>query len=207
VNTSVASPPCEAQIALIIHDQGASVRCLAAARLLLRGSPQKVFACPLHSACRSFSPQPSATLTHFFPPPASRFIVRPCCGTTWTNRGESCAALFSKFTSSCKRRFAARLLWQPRPSSAPSCAIHSLAPKQHQHTACTAITTAASLTYPTRSFPEQLHGARFIALANCLPRSRVNTRSPHTTSRANRSNSYEPSCGLSEFHLIRICRA
>jgi hypothetical protein len=159
------------------------VKGLAAVRLLLRGSPQKVFACPLHSACRSFSPQPSATLTHFFPPPASRFIVRPCCGTTWTNRGESCAALFSKFSSSCKRRFAARLLWQPRPSSAPTCAIHSLAPKQHQHTACTAITTAASLTCPTRPFSDQLQGARFIALANCPPRSRVNTRSPHSLTR------------------------
>jgi hypothetical protein len=160
------------------HD-GASVTALGGGAPFIQGKVLKRLCLPFAFHRRSFSPNPPPLSPISFPPPASRFIVRSCCGTTWTNRGESCAALFSKFTRSCKRRFAARLLWQPRPTTfGPICAIHSLAPTQHQHVACTATTTTAPSSHLDAVVPDVITRARFTSLANCLPRSHVNTRSP-----------------------------
>jgi hypothetical protein len=102
--------------------------------VVFRGSSSKGLCLPFAFRLSLFLPT-FRHLARFLPHPASRFVVRLRCGTNAHHPFGGRAALpcFQRLPSTTKRRFAARLLWQPRPiTAAASYAIHSLHHQQHR---------------------------------------------------------------------------
>ncbi|KAF2827230.1 hypothetical protein CC86DRAFT_439659, partial [Ophiobolus disseminans] len=100
--------------------------------LVFRGSSSKGLCLPFEFHCPLFPPNPSPTRACLLSSPCLSLTARGFVVDLHHQPGRRAVALVpsSCSPSSSKRRFAARLLWQPRPTAPASCAIHSLAPKQ-----------------------------------------------------------------------------